>query len=217
MIFDLPPSLVAVLTGFLSGFLLSIPVGPVNVTIINEGARQGLLWALMIGMGAVAMEVIYCALAFTGFASLFTGPMMQAAMELTSFVFMLYLGVRFLSVRSVEMPSPVEERIKVKLNPHSAFATGFVDEVVPSSMLLAVARQRATYLASGVLQRPALHTRRRPPNTHASNGRCISERRCRRLRPTQQLATFVKAFRDLPLLVAKPSVFRLGTEPIRPS
>ena len=126
MIFDLPPSLVAVLTGFLSGFLLSIPVGPVNVTIINEGARQGLLWALMIGMGAVAMEVIYCALAFTGFASLFTGPMMQAAMELTSFVFMLYLGVRFLSVRSVEMPSPVEERIKVKLNPHSAFAIGFV-------------------------------------------------------------------------------------------
>ena len=126
MLFNLPSSLVAALTGFLSGFLLSVPVGPVNLTIMNEGARRGLLWALLIGFGAVAMEVIYCALAFTGFASFFTGPMMKAAMELASFVFMLYLGVRFLSVRKVEMPSEMEERIKGRLNPHSAFAIGFV-------------------------------------------------------------------------------------------
>ena len=61
------PCLLAALTGFLSGFVLSVPVGPVNLTIINEGARRGLLWALLIGFGATAMEVIYCALAFTGF------------------------------------------------------------------------------------------------------------------------------------------------------
>jgi threonine/homoserine/homoserine lactone efflux protein len=127
MLFDLPPSLVAALTGFLSGVLLCVPVGPVNVTIINEGARRGLLWALMISFGALTMEVIYCATAFTGFASLFTGPTMKAAMELTSFVFMLYLGVRFLTVRTVEMPGGVvEERIKEKLKPHSAFSIGFV-------------------------------------------------------------------------------------------
>ena len=68
MLFDLPPTIIAALTGFLSGFFLSVPVGPVNLTIMNEGARRGLLWALMIGLGAVTMEVIYCALAFTGFA-----------------------------------------------------------------------------------------------------------------------------------------------------
>ncbi|MGA2556448.1 MAG: LysE family transporter [Verrucomicrobiota bacterium] len=126
MLFNLPPALVAGLTGFLSGFLLSVPVGPVNLTIMNEGARRGLLWAWMIGIGAVAMEVIYCALAFTGFAAFFDTPMMKAGMELASFVFMLYLGVLFLSVRKVEMPTAVEERIKKRLNPHSAFAIGFV-------------------------------------------------------------------------------------------
>ena len=82
MLFNLPPLLVAALTGFLSGFLLSVPVGPVNLTIMNEGARRGLFWALMIGFGAVTMEVIYCALAFTGFASLFTGQTMKRAMDL---------------------------------------------------------------------------------------------------------------------------------------
>ena len=33
--------LIAGLTGFLSGLLLSIPVGPINLTIMNEGARRG--------------------------------------------------------------------------------------------------------------------------------------------------------------------------------
>jgi len=123
---DLHPSLVAALTGFICGFILSVPVGPVNLSIVNEGARRGLLWATLIGFGAVAMEVIYCALAFTGFASLFGGKVIKAVMELTSFVFFLYLGIRFLTVRTINAIAPVEEKLNQKLHPHSAFAIGFV-------------------------------------------------------------------------------------------
>ena len=43
--FHLPPIALATLTGFISGLLLSIPVGPVNLTIMNEGARRGFKWA----------------------------------------------------------------------------------------------------------------------------------------------------------------------------
>lgn len=124
--FSLHPLLVAFLTGFLSGFILSVPVGPVNLTIINEGARSGLVWAMMIGLGASVMEVIYCTLACTGFASFFTGRVINAAIELISFVFMLYLGIRFLKANRIEPIAPVEARIKTKLVPHSAFAIGFV-------------------------------------------------------------------------------------------
>ena len=123
---DLPPIAVAALTGFISGLLLSIPVGPVNLTIINEGARRGFLRAALIGLGATVMEVIYCAIAFTGFATLFTNGVVKAAMELFSFVFMLYLGCRFLIARHVLTPSRIEERIEEKLHPHSAFLIGFV-------------------------------------------------------------------------------------------
>ena len=70
----------------------------------------------MIGFGATAMEVIYCALAFTGFASFFDGRVVKAAMELTSFVFMLYLGLRFLNARRIESVAPVEEKIKERLH-----------------------------------------------------------------------------------------------------
>src|SRR5579862_5194915 len=104
--FSLPPILVAGLTGFLSGWLLSIPVGPINLTILNEGARRGFRWALLIGMGATTMEVIYCFIAFTGFASFFTRGYIKAAMELSSFVFLLFLGIKFLLTK--EGPSHVQ-------------------------------------------------------------------------------------------------------------
>jgi threonine/homoserine/homoserine lactone efflux protein len=154
MIFNLAPSLVAALTGFISGFLLSVPVGPVNVTIINEGARRGLIWGLLIGFGAVAMEVLYCALAFTGFGKFFTGPKMKVAMELTSFFFMLYLGIRFLRVRSVKMPGATEKNIHVKnihvkLNPHSAFAIGFVRVMLNPGVFLGWVVLAANFITRG--------------------------------------------------------------------
>ncbi|MDW8310687.1 MAG: LysE family transporter, partial [Verrucomicrobiales bacterium] len=83
--FGLPPIVSAALTGFIFGLLLCIPVGPINLTILNEGARRGFVWALMIGLGASAMEVIYCALAFTGFATFFADRGIKAAMEVFSF------------------------------------------------------------------------------------------------------------------------------------
>src|SRR5437016_5346558 len=130
---DLHAILLAGLTGFISGFLLSIPVGPINLTIMNEGARRGFFWAMMIGLGATTMEMIYCFIAFTGFASFFSRGYVKAAMELFSFVFMLFLGVRFLAAKSVQAPmhlsaaaDRMEERFEQRLHPHSAFMTGLV-------------------------------------------------------------------------------------------
>src|SRR5262249_29340890 len=130
---DLPPILLAGITGFTSGLILSIPVGPINLTIMNEGARRGFYWAMMIGLGATAMEVIYCFIAFTGFASFFTRGYIQAAMDLFSFVFMIFLGIKFLTAKSVQAPvdfgdtaEKLEARIENRIHPHSAFMTGFV-------------------------------------------------------------------------------------------
>ncbi len=135
--FDNHPLLLAAVVGFVSGLLLSIPVGPINLTILNEGAQQGLKWAIMIGVGAVVAETIYCAIAFTGFASFFSRGYVKAAMELFSFVFMLYLGIKFILSRSVADPvrltprevgveEKIEHKIEEKFHPHSAFMIGLV-------------------------------------------------------------------------------------------
>jgi len=130
---ELLPILLSAVTGFLSGMLLSIPVGPVNLTIINEGTRRGFLRALLVGLGAATMDVIYCTIAFTGFSSFFKIRIIKTLMEVFTFVFMLFLGVKFLLAKTVTAPtelgaaaSRIEQKIDEKLHPHSAFMMGFV-------------------------------------------------------------------------------------------
>jgi threonine/homoserine/homoserine lactone efflux protein len=134
--FSIPPLALAAFTGFLSGFILSIPVGPINLTILNEGARCGFKAALLISIGAVLMELIYCAIAFTGFASFFQQGIIKASMELFSFVFMLYLGIKFLLAKSVPGATRIETRIEQRLHPHSAFMIGFVRTMANPGVLL---------------------------------------------------------------------------------
>jgi threonine/homoserine/homoserine lactone efflux protein len=131
---ELPTILVAGLTGLISGLLLSIPVGPINLTILNEGARRGFKWAALIGLGATTMEVIYCFIAFTGFASFFTQGYVKLGMQFFSFVFMLFIGIKFLLAKSVQAPAVrlglaadrIEVQLEERLHPHSAFMTGLV-------------------------------------------------------------------------------------------
>src|SRR5580704_7572798 len=122
---DSYPILAALLTGFISGLLLSIPVGPVNLTIMNEGAQRGFTRAVLIGAGASLMEVIYCALAFTGFASIFNTGFWKETMEFVSFAFMMVWGLKFLLIKSLPKADR-EGRIERKLHPTSAFMTGFI-------------------------------------------------------------------------------------------
>jgi len=118
--------LVPALTGFVSGFLVSIPVGPINISIVNEGARRGFVWAFLIGLGATIMEVIYCAIAFAGFTHLFDSRVVKATMELVSFLLMLFLGVKYLIAHSLPATTRSVESIEHHLHPHTAFWIGFV-------------------------------------------------------------------------------------------
>jgi threonine/homoserine/homoserine lactone efflux protein len=151
---QLLPMLIAGLTGFISGLLLCIPVGPINLIIINEGAKRGFRWPFMIGLGATLMEIIYCFFAFTGFASFFERGLVKAAMELCSFVFMLVIGVKFLMAKTLEAPlhltaktDALEHRIEEKLRPHSAFMIGFVRVLANPGVLLGWIILAANFIA----------------------------------------------------------------------
>jgi threonine/homoserine/homoserine lactone efflux protein len=131
---DFQPTLHAAVVGFVSALLFSsIPVGPINLTVINEGARRGFAWAMLIGLGASTMEMFYCSIAFTGFSSFFHVRIVKAFMEVFSFVFLLFLGGKFLLAKAVNVPTKlgvasekIEARLEVKLHPRSAFMIGFV-------------------------------------------------------------------------------------------
>jgi L-lysine exporter family protein LysE/ArgO len=138
---------ISAIAGFISGFLVCIPVGPINVAIINEGARRGFLWSLMIGLGAMIMDTIYCAIAFAGFSSLFSGAVIRSVMELLSFILMFSLGVRYLFARDVPEHTPTVDAVEHKFHPHTAFWTGFVRVLGNPAVLLFWFTLSATFLA----------------------------------------------------------------------
>ena len=80
------PILLAALAGFACALIFaSIPVGPINLTILNEGARRGFAWAFFIGLGATAMDAIYCGISFTGiFSSLATSATIRSGANVLS-------------------------------------------------------------------------------------------------------------------------------------
>ncbi len=131
---ELHPILQAGLAGFVCGLIFSsIPFGPVNLTILNEGAQRGFAWALLIGLGASAMETIYCAFSFTSFSSLLDHGIVQAFLQVFGFVFIFFIGFKFLLAKTIHQPTKleaasekIETRIEQKFHPHSAFMTGFV-------------------------------------------------------------------------------------------
>ncbi|PYM12612.1 MAG: hypothetical protein DME18_11000, partial [Verrucomicrobia bacterium] len=87
---------------------------------------RGFGWAFLIGLGATIMEVIYCAIAFAGFTSLFDSRWIKATMELVSFLLMLFLGVKYLLAHSLPATTRSIETVEHRLHPHTAFWTGLV-------------------------------------------------------------------------------------------
>ncbi len=141
------PLLQSLLTGVAAGLLVSIPVGPINLTIINEGAKHGFLRALLIGFGAVVMETIYCWLGFAGFSGFLDQPLRRAALELVSFLLMLWLGCKYLFMRTVapvsraeqigeKIEQRLEKEIEQRFHFHTAFFTGFLRVLANPGVIL---------------------------------------------------------------------------------
>jgi len=160
---DINPLLLAGLSGFVCALIFaSIPVGPINLTILNEGARRGFRWAFFIGLGATVMDSIYCTVSFTGLAQFFTQGFVKALMQVMSFVFLLFLGFKFLLAQTVKVPTKLdsaserlEARIEQKIHPHSAFATGFIRVFANLGVLVAWVVLSANLMSHDFVQNEA--------------------------------------------------------------
>lgn len=55
--------------GFGIGFAMAAPMGPVNIMVIHRGVRHGFMSAFVAGLGAVAGDTLYAAIAAYGITS----------------------------------------------------------------------------------------------------------------------------------------------------
>lgn len=137
--------------GLLAGFITSALGGPINVTIVNESATRGFRHAFLIATGAVLMETVYCLVAFAGFGSLFESRTVQAAMQLVSFLLVLWLGVKYLVAGQVPGAARSLRVVEARLHPHAAFWIGFVRVLANPGVLLLWLGITASLLSHGAL------------------------------------------------------------------
>lgn len=152
---EINPIFLAAITGVVCALIFSSLPGPINLTILNEGAQRGFKWAFFIGLGATVMDVIYCSISFTGLSQFMDHGIVKTTMRVMGFVFLLFLGFKFLLAKSEKdltrldtAIEKLEERIEQKIHPHSAFATGFVRVAANLGVLVAWVVLSATLMST---------------------------------------------------------------------
>ena len=127
---------IAIISGAITGFICAVPVGPINVAIMEEGIQSGRKQAFIIAIGALLMEMIYCIIAFSGFATLFSDKIILATVELISFLAVTFFGIKYLMINAVTVQGKRAKVVENRLSPHTAFWTGFVRVLVNPNVLL---------------------------------------------------------------------------------
>ena len=149
---------IAIIAGAITGFICAVPVGPINVAIMEEGIQSGRKRAFIIAIGALLMEMIYCVIAFSGFASLFNDKTILATVELISFLAVTFFGIKYLMIDDVTVQGKRAKVVEQRLSPHTAFWTGFVRVLVNPNVLLFWIMISAVLLSNQTIQ-PAWQSR----------------------------------------------------------
>ncbi len=101
--------LLPLLKGFLIGFSIAAPVGPIGVLCIRRTLAYGRVTGLVTGLGAATADAVYggvAAFGLTALSSLLVGARLWV--HLIGGAFLFYLGVRTLLARPAEKPAEAQ-------------------------------------------------------------------------------------------------------------
>jgi threonine/homoserine/homoserine lactone efflux protein len=128
----------AFLAGSFCGFVVAVPPGPVNLTVINQALRKGFLVAFLTGLGAVVAETIYASAMLAGHSSIMEHEVVVFALQLVAVGAIAVVGVRSVLFRPAGLTASEMQAEKLDLRWHHprAFILGFVLTV--SNLLLLV-------------------------------------------------------------------------------
>jgi arginine exporter protein ArgO len=86
--------MVAIVVGFIIGYLTTIPVGPINLAVMMKALHNRATQGLLIGIGSAFMDILYCAAALFGVASLISHPSLELTFRIATFSIFFVYGVK---------------------------------------------------------------------------------------------------------------------------
>jgi len=106
--------LTSLLEGFLLGMGAAIPLGPINILIMNT-ALKDYRSAVTIGFGAMSADILYLTLILLGIATFFNHPVILNGLGILGSAFLLYLAYMIFKGRNKTLHSNKERSRSKKL------------------------------------------------------------------------------------------------------
>jgi threonine/homoserine/homoserine lactone efflux protein len=151
----------ALLAGFVCGFVVCIPVGPVNLTVIRYALRRGFLPAFLVGLGAASADTIYATTLLAGHTAILDIPIVRDAMRIVALVVIVVVGIRSLVFKEEKVEARDEakaERVEERWHHPRAFLLGFI-LTISNLMLIVLWATLAAFLFARDWVQPDLSSR----------------------------------------------------------
>lgn len=104
--------MIALIVGLIVGFLICIPVGPINVWVVNTLIRKNFRSAFSIALGGSLMDFVYFMIILTGLSLFQFTPKTVLALKIVGVVFLLVFGLRELLVQKQNFDLEKDEEEK---------------------------------------------------------------------------------------------------------
>jgi threonine/homoserine/homoserine lactone efflux protein len=120
--------LLALVTGYVCGFVVSVPVGPVNLTVINKALQKGFQRAFLVGLGAASAETIYATVLMAGHTAILNIPAVRDGMRLAAVLVIVAVGIRSMLYKpeKLEASEATIEKVDERWHHPRAFMLGFL-------------------------------------------------------------------------------------------
>lgn len=101
--------------GFLLGLGAAVPLGPINILIMNQ-ALKNYKFGIATGFGAMSADMIYLIMIFIGLISFMNNPIFLNILGILGSLFLLYLGIKIYQNRNKQL-----ELHQSKITTHNIF------------------------------------------------------------------------------------------------
>jgi threonine/homoserine/homoserine lactone efflux protein len=86
--------IIALLIGLITGFLICIPVGPINVWVVNTLIKHDFKSAFAIAIGGSLMDFVYFMVILSGLSLFHFSPKTILILKIVGVVFLLAFGLK---------------------------------------------------------------------------------------------------------------------------
>ncbi len=81
------------LVGIILSFIVAIPVGPVNLAVVQNSIKYGMISGIKIALGSATVEFFYCFVALWGVKTFLASPNIMFFLQIISIPILIFMGI----------------------------------------------------------------------------------------------------------------------------